>query len=173
MKNIFKGLGTRASSAGSRGGMWWIFALAIVILDQSTKAVIQALFPYGSAIAITPFFNIGHWRNTGAAFSFLADAGGWQRYFFVALAVAVCTWLAFELQKPSVSAKRWGLILILGGAAANGIDRALQGYVTDFLDFYWRNLHWPSFNIADMAIVGGATLVALMAFQPEPKHPDR
>ena len=148
---------------------WWLLALVIVVTDLLTKALTEASMPYLSYVEITRFFNYGHWRNPGAAFSFLADAGGWQRYFFVILAAAVSVWLAYALTRPLHILERWAFSLILGGALANGIDRALRGYVVDFLDFHWRGTHWPAFNVADMAITAGAALMIAGAFsKPKP-----
>lgn len=142
----------------------WLLASAVVSIDLLTKALTEASMPYLSYVEITPFFNFGHWRNPGAAFSFLADAGGWQRYFFVGLAAAVSIWLAYALTRSLQILERWAFSLILGGALANGIDRAVRGYVVDFLDFHWRGMHWPAFNVADMAITAGAVLMIAGAF---------
>ena len=148
---------------------WWLLALAIVVTDLLTKALTETSMPYLGYVVITSFFNYGHWRNPGAAFSFLADAGGWQRYFFVLLAVAVSVWLAYALTRALHILERWAFSLILGGALANGIDRAVRGYVVDFLDFHWRGAHWPAFNVADMAITSGAALMIAGALsKPKP-----
>jgi signal peptidase II len=148
---------------------WWLLALVIVFTDLLTKAVTEASMPFLSSVKITSFFNYGHWRNPGAAFSFLADAGGWQRYFFVGLAAVVSIWLAYALTRAPSTLERWAFSLILGGALANGIDRAARGYVVDFLDFHWRGMHWPAFNVADMAITAGAALMIASAFsKPKP-----
>ena len=148
---------------------WWLLALFIASFDLLSKAVTQAVMPHLSAVTMTSFFNYGHWRNTGAAFSFLADAGGWQRYFFVAFAGAVSVWLVHALTKPLHKLERWAFSLILGGAVGNGMDRAFRGYVVDFLDFHWRGMHWPAFNMADIAIILGAALMIAGAFlKPRP-----
>ena len=102
-----------------------------------------------------------HFWNTGAAFSFLADAGGWQRYFFIVIALIVSMVLALILRKPRANSEALGYSLILGGAVGNLIDRAFRGHVIDYLDFYWQSWHWPAFNLADIGIVGGATMLIL------------
>ena len=154
-------------TAWKTGWRWWFLALAIVAADLLTKAITEAKMPFLNFVEVTSFFNYGHWRNPGAAFSFLADAGGWQRYFFVTLAGAVSIWLAHALTRPLQLLERWAYSLILGGALANGIDRAIRGYVVDFLDFHWRGMHWPAFNVADMAITTGAVLMIAGAFSKQ------
>ena len=108
-----------------------------------------------------PFFNLVHFWNTGAAFSFLADAGGWQRYFFIVIALVVSIVLALILRKRRAKSEALGYSLILGGAVGNLIDRAFRGHVIDYLDFYWQSWHWPAFNLADIGIVGGAAMLIL------------
>jgi len=110
---------------------------------------------------LTPFFNLVHFWNTGAAFSFLADAGGWQRYFFIVIALVVSMVLALVLRKTRANSEALGYSLILGGAVGNLIDRAFRGHVIDYLDFYWQSWHWPAFNLADTSIVGGAAMLIL------------
>ncbi|MGY8831917.1 MAG: signal peptidase II, partial [Pseudomonadales bacterium] len=122
---------------------------------------IAGALPVGSVIPLAPFFNLVHFWNTGAAFSFLADAGGWQRYFFSVIALVVSVVLALILRKPRANSEALGYSLILGGAVGNLIDRASQGHVIDYLDFYWQSWHWPAFNLADIGIVGGATMLIL------------
>lgn len=145
---------------------WWVIPLVVIILDQVTKWVAQTLLPYGASIPVTGFFNFVHSRNTGAAFSFLADQSGWQRYLFVALAIVVSAVLAWMLRKPLPLAEALGFSLIVGGALANALDRLVRGYVVDFLDFYWRAWHWPAFNAADIAITLGAALLIASTFLP-------
>ena len=146
-------------------------AAAILAADQCTKYLVHEFTPYGWVHPVTAFFNLVHARNFGAAFSFLADAGGWQRYLFGLLALAVAVWLAWMLRKPLPWPERVAYVLILGGALGNGLDRALRGYVVDFLDFHARGWHWPAFNVADMAIVGGAALLVWTAWA-RPPAPD-
>lgn len=118
-----------------------------------------------------PFFNLVHVYNKGAAFSFLADQGGWQRWFFAVLAFAICGLLIHWLRKQSV-AQRWSGIaysLIIGGALGNVFDRLVLGHVVDFLDFYWQRAHWPAFNLADSFIFIGAAMIVLDGFRSEKK----
>lgn len=140
----------------------WLTALT-VILDQVTKQMVVASMRLYESIAVIPFFNITYVHNTGAAFSFLSDAGGWQRWFFAALAfvvsVVISVWLA-RLKKNEVLLAI-SLSLILGGAIGNLIDRLLYGYVIDFLDVYYKTWHWPAFNVADSAITLGVVLLLL------------
>lgn len=116
---------------------------------------------YGQSLPFTPFFNLVHARNPGAAFSFLADAGGWQRYFFITLALLAAVGLTWLLRKPLPKREALAYSLILGGALGNVIDRIFRGFVVDFLDVYWRNWHWPAFNLADIGVCSGAVLLIL------------
>ena len=140
---------------------WWTLALAIASADQALKSAIAGALPVGSVIPLAPFFNLVHFWNTGAAFSFLADAGGWQRYFFSVIALVVSVVLALILRKPRANSEALGYSLILGGAVGNLIDRSLRGHVIDYLDFYWQSWHWPAFNLADIGIVVGAAMLIL------------
>lgn len=143
-----------------RRSLW--LALAIIVLDQATKLLVLETMPHRSQIAIWsdgafwPGFNLVHVWNTGAAFSFLADAGGWQRYVFLTLAIVVSVVLLRGVQK-SPGRGWYGLSvgLIVGGAIGNAIDRAWMGAVVDFLDVYIGAAHWPAFNIADVGITVG------------------
>ncbi|EIU7093733.1 MULTISPECIES: signal peptidase II [Pseudomonadota] len=142
-------------------GIWYGLAAAVLLGDQVAKAVVSLLFDYGDQVAVTPFFNLVHFRNNGAAFSLLAGAGGWARFGFAALALGISLWL-IRLLRQGVS--KWegvGYCLILGGALGNAVDRLLRGAVVDFLDFHWQGAHWPAFNLADVAISLGA--VCLLA----------
>lgn len=143
----------------------WITVLFLV-LDQVTKQWVMASMELYQSIPIMPFFNLTYVHNPGAAFSFLADAGGWQRYFFTILAIVVSIVLVIWLAKTPKTDKRISVAfcLILGGAIGNVVDRMLFGYVIDFLDFYYQSYHWPAFNIADSAIFVGAGLLILDAF---------
>jgi signal peptidase II len=145
--------------------IWYGVALAIFLADHAVKFWVHEYTPYGWSQPITGFFNLVHVWNQGAAFSFLADAGGWQRFFFLAVAVLVSAWLVWVLRKPLRTAEGLGYSLVLGGALGNGLDRAMRGYVVDFLDFYWQDWHWPAFNIADVGIVCGALLLVLSSFK--------
>lgn len=121
---------------------------------------------------MTNFFNLVHVWNYGAAFSFLADAGGWQRFFFGGIALLVSAWLICMLRKPLATLDRLGYAMVLGGALGNGLDRGVRGYVVDFLDFHAFGWHWPAFNVADIGIVCGAALLVCASFlQPRPATP--
>ncbi len=155
-----------AKSKGARAGSGWLLwigiAALIVVADQFTKVLVLGSFQYGESLPITSFFNLVRVHNLGAAFSFLADAGGWQRWFFTGLgtvAALVMVWMlrAHAGQRLFSSA----ISFILGGAVGNVIDRLLHGYVVDFLDFYWGRWHFPAFNLADSAITLGAILLIL------------
>lgn len=145
--------------------IWYGVALAIFLADHAVKFWVHEYTPYGWSQPITGFFNLVHVWNQGAAFSFLAEAGGWQRFFFLAVALLVSAWLVWVLRKPLRTAEGLGYSLVLGGALGNGLDRAMRGYVVDFLDFYWQDWRWPAFNIADVGIVCGALLLVLSSFK--------
>jgi signal peptidase II len=134
----------------------------VVVVDQLAKMLIMQAFQLGESHTVTPFFNIVRWHNTGAAFSFLAHAAGWQRWFFVALGLAATGFIVWLLRRHSghrvFSA---ALALILGGALGNVIDRLLHGYVIDFIQVHWGSAYFPSFNVADSAITIGAGLLIL------------
>ena len=155
----------RTGSAWSRGWRWWLLGLAVAGLDLAVKSFIQANLAYGASIPVTSFFNIVHVWNTGAAFSFLADAGGWQRYFLIAIALGAAVFLTWFLTKPHRTLEALAYSLILGGALGNAIDRIARGYVVDYLDFFWSRWHWPSFNIADIAICSAAALLIWLAWK--------
>ncbi|TQV64524.1 MAG: lipoprotein signal peptidase [Halothiobacillaceae bacterium] len=142
-------------------------ALAVIILDQITKLWAVAALGYATPAPVLPSFNLTLMHNPGAAFSFLGDAGGWQRWFFLALATGVSTWLILWMRGLQVH-ERWtglALALLLGGAIGNAIDRAYLGHVIDFIDLYWGAYHWPAFNIADAAITVGAILLFVMTLR--------
>ncbi|MBA3596292.1 MAG: lipoprotein signal peptidase [Methylibium sp.] len=141
---------------------WLLIALAIIALDQLTKLLILQHFQLGDARPLTGFFSIVRVHNTGAAFSFLAGASGWQRWFFVGLGLAAAVFIVWMLRTQAPQKLLgWSLALILGGALGNVIDRLLHGYVVDFLDFHWGGWHFPAFNVADAAISVGAALLIL------------
>jgi signal peptidase II len=148
--------------------MWrsaWI-PILIVIVDQLTKALAVEHLLGQPGVDITPFFKLVLSYNTGAAFSILDDAGGWQNIFFIAVAVVVCAVIIVMLRGIGQRDRQVSvaLLLILGGALGNLIDRIWLGYVVDFLDLYYRDWHWPTFNVADSAISIGAVLLVLDAF---------
>jgi len=145
---------------------WMAVALVVVIADQVTKwAIIEWVALY-EKIPLNSFINLTHQRNTGAAFSFLADAGGWQRWFFVVLAggvsLAIAVWL-WRIRRQGQTVLAAGLALVLGGAVGNLIDRISLGYVTDFIQVWFGSWAFPSFNIADAGISVGAALLILDA----------
>jgi len=140
---------------------WLGLALIILIADQFTKVLIVGYYRLGDSTTITSFFNIVRAHNTGAAFSFLADASGWQRWFFTGIGVVAALFILWMLKShPGQKLFSFALACILGGAIGNVVDRLLHGYVVDFLDFHWAGWHFPSFNIADSAIsIGAACLI--------------
>lgn len=155
------------SSWRQSGWHWWWLIVLLFVADQFTKWLVVQHMPLFSRINILPFFDLVHVRNYGAAFSFLSDQGGWQRWFFTTIALVISTFLAIMLRRQPRS-MRWlnlGFALILAGALGNVIDRILFGYVVDFLDFYVGSYHWPAFNIADSCIVVGAGLVIFDGFK--------
>lgn len=148
---------------------WLVLAALIVVADQATKHAAVAYFAAHPPIAVTAFFNLVLVYNPGAAFSFLSDAGGWQRFFFIAIALAASAWILLLLRKHSGERLfALALTLILAGAVGNAIDRLLVGLVVDFLDFHAFGWHWPAFNVADTAITCGAALLVWDAFRPRP-----
>jgi signal peptidase II len=139
---------------------WLGIALVIIVLDQVTKSLILANFAYGDSVHVTPFFNVVRVHNTGAAFSFLAGASGWQRWFFVGLGAVAAGFIVWMLRSHGGQKMfAWALALILGGALGNVIDRLLHGYVVDFIQVHWADKFFPSFNLADSAITLGAILL--------------
>lgn len=143
--------------------LWLGLAGAVIVLDQVTKAWILAVFRLNESLAVTAFFDLVLVFNSGAAFSFLHDAGGWQKWFFVTLAFAVSIWLVGLLrQHAHERLLPTGLALILGGALGNVVDRLRYDAVVDFLSFHWAGMYFPAFNVADSAITVG---VALMLWQ--------
>ena len=139
---------------------WLGLAIGVALADQGVKHWIAATFPLGTGATVLPFFNLVHILNSGAAFSFLADAGGWQRYAFIALALAVSGGLSVMLLKGVANRwESWGYSLLLGGAVGNLIDRLFQGAVVDYLDFHAGAWHWPAFNLADTALCLSAVIL--------------
>ncbi|MFH2139616.1 MAG: signal peptidase II [Pseudomonadota bacterium] len=139
---------------------WLLLAVIVIVLDQTSKLAISSHFVYGELLAITSFFNLVLAHNTGAAFSFLSDAGGMQRWLFSLIAVVASVWIVWLLRKHQAeNVFALALALILGGALGNLIDRIAYGYVVDFLDFHWAGYHFAAFNVADSAITCGAALL--------------
>ena len=151
----------RPSSTGSMLP-WLGLALIILIADQFTKVLILGAYRLGDSTTITGFFNIVRAHNTGAAFSFLATASGWQRWFFTAIGVAATVFIVWMLRSHAGQKLfSFSLACILGGAIGNVVDRLLHGYVVDFLQFHWGGWYFPAFNVADSAITVGAACLIL------------
>ena len=148
----------------------WLSAVAF-LLDLLTKYIVVQKFDLYESMNILPVFNLTYVRNYGAAFSFLADHDGWQKYFFILLAVGISLMLAYFMKKNRAdqTLQNAAYALIIGGALANMVDRAYNGFVVDFFDFYWDIYHYPVFNVADIAICIGAGLLALDAFKGDKK----
>ena len=152
-----------ARKSSSAGMLQWLgLAVIIVIADQFTKVLITGFYQLGDSTHVTSFFNLVRWHNTGAAFSFLNSAAGWQRWFFTAIGTVAALLILWLLRSHSGQKLfAFALACILGGAIGNVIDRVLYGYVVDFLDFHWRHWHFPAFNVADSAITLGAACLIL------------
>ena len=152
----------KPSGADTSLMLWLGLALAIVLLDQFSKWLILGSYQLGDSTFITSFFNIVRVHNTGAAFSFLANESGWQRWFFTGLGVVATGFITYLLRAHAAQ-KLFCLALscIMGGAIGNVVDRMMHGYVVDFFDFHVRNMHFPAFNVADAAITIGAILLIL------------
>lgn len=134
--------------------VWIAVVLALILLDQITKVFFASIIPLGGSIEVTSWFNFVHLLNTGAAFSILADAGGWQRWFFISLSVLVVVPITVLCLLIKIDpAERWIGAGVVAGGGGNLIDRVQTGAVVDFLDVHWRSLHWPAFNLADVFIV--------------------
>ena len=150
----------------SRFVTWMVVALIIAVVDQLTKLAIIEWIPLYDRVPLNSFINLTHQKNTGAAFSFLADAGGWQRWFFVVLAtgvsVVIAIWI-WRIRKTGQAILSAGLALVLGGAVGNLIDRILLGHVTDFFQVWFGSWAFPSFNVADAGISVGAALLIIDA----------
>lgn len=152
---------------------WLWLSLIVILLDQVTKQIADAMLTYGESVGILPFFNFTLLYNKGAAFSFLSDQDGWQRWFFIVLALVVTgvmlAWLS-RLKRE----EKWvavSLSLIIGGAVGNLIDRILMGQVIDFIHLHYQEYYWPAFNIADSAIFMGVAIMLFDAFVLARKRP--
>ena len=151
-----------ASSSSPSLAVWLGLALAVILLDQFTKTLIVGYFQLGDSRTVTSFFNVVRVHNHGAAFSFLAEASGWQRWFFIGLASVVSVFIVVMLKKhPGQKLFCFALAMILGGAIGNVIDRAIHGYVVDFIQVHAGGKYFPSFNLADSAITLGAICLIL------------
>lgn len=145
---------------------WLALSAVVIVLDHITKALIQQSFMPGETRAITPFFNLVLAFNTGAAFSFLADAGGWQRQFFIVLTTVISVFLIWLMRRnPENRLLCLALSLIIGGAMGNLYDRVMLGHVVDFIQLHAGGYYWPAFNVADSAISVGAALLILDALR--------
>lgn len=166
------------NGAGGRPGLarWLSLAALVVCLDQLTKALAIANLGLHQPLAVAPSFNLTLTYNAGAAFSLLSGAGGWQRWLFAGLALAVCGFIVGWLRSlgPGQAWTAAALALVMGGAVGNLIDRLVRdGLVVDFVDVYYREWHWPAFNLADSAIFVGAALLIVTALWPEAGDPAR
>ncbi|UCV00363.1 signal peptidase II [Acidovorax radicis] len=155
----------RTSQAGRSGASMWpwlAWAVVILLADQATKTLILGNYRLGDSTFITSFFNIVRAHNTGAAFSFLSDAGGWQRWLFTGIGAAATVFIVWQLRAhPGQKLFSFALSSILGGAVGNVVDRLMHGYVVDFLQFHYAGWYFPSFNLADSAITIGAACLIL------------
>jgi signal peptidase II len=152
----------RSASTGGNLLPWLGLAIILFMADQFTKVLILGYYRLGDSTYVTSFFNVVRAHNTGAAFSFLAGAGGWQRWFFTAIGIGAAVFIVWMLR--SHGGQRlfsFALACILGGAVGNVIDRMVHGYVVDFLQFHWKNWYFPAFNVADAAITIGAACLIL------------
>ena len=148
---------------------WLWLAGLIVLLDQASKWIALGTMQPGESRYVTVFFNWVLTFNSGAAFSFLSDAGGWQRWFFTVLALGISGWIAFELKKhPEQKLMALALTLVLGGALGNVIDRIRFGAVVDFIQWHAAGYYWPAFNVADSAITLGAILLVWDQLRTKP-----
>jgi len=156
------------------GALRWLWlALAVVVADQLTKALIVSGFELYEVMDVLPVLEITRLHNTGAAFSLLADASGWQRWFFVALATAVSAGIVYWLRNMPADSAAFlpaALALVMGGALGNLVDRIWHGYVVDFLHFHWGEAYFPAFNVADSCITVGAGLLILDAVLEGRRH---
>ncbi|MBE8167780.1 MAG: lipoprotein signal peptidase [Shewanella sp.] len=153
-----------------QSGLKWYWVVVVVfILDQLSKQWVINNFDLHETIKLIPLLNFTYVRNYGAAFSFLSDAGGWQRWFFTAIALGISGMLSYWLRKQPTTMWRLNLAftLVIGGALGNLVDRLMHGFVIDFVDFYWNASHYPAFNVADSAICIGAGLIIWDSFVGE------
>ncbi len=162
MNKLFKETGLR----------WLWLTIIFLVLDQVTKQWVANSFELYESVKVLPVFSFTYVHNLGAAFSFLADQGGWQRYFFTAIAAIASIVFVYWLAKTPKSNVLLGIAfsLMLSGALGNLIDRVLFGYVIDFLDFHWNGNHFPAFNVADSAIFVGAAFMILESFKNNDDH---
>ena len=152
----------RSSSSGPGLWLWLGLALLVVVLDQLSKTLILGSFQLNDSRALTSWFNLVRVHNTGAAFSFLAGASGWQRWFFVGLGTVASAFIVWMLKKhPGQKLFCFAVTMIMGGAIGNVVDRLLHGYVVDFIQVHYGGWYFPAFNLADSAITLGAICLIL------------
>lgn len=158
-----------------RFSAWLLLALVVVVLDLWTKHLAAANLELYRPVPITDWLNLTLARNTGAAFSLLAESGGWQRWFFIVFASGISIFLLVWLWRLPLAARALpvSLMLLLGGAVGNLVDRIRFGYVVDFIDVHYNNWHWPAFNIADSAIVIGVILMLIESLLPPRSSPGK
>lgn len=158
----------RTSNGVERGALHWLWlSAAIVAADQLTKWLITVNLALYERVEILPVLGLTHLHNTGAAFSFLANAGGWQRWFFIGIAVLVTALVVVWLRRLPKEGHGWlaaALALVVGGAVGNVIDRVAHGYVIDFISVHWQQWFFPAFNVADSAITVGAVMLIIDSF---------
>ncbi|ATO34780.1 Lipoprotein signal peptidase [Dickeya dianthicola] len=160
-----------SESTGATGLRWLWLAALVLVVDLGSKQWVMTHFQLGESVPLVPFFNFTYAHNYGAAFSFLADKGGWQRWLFAVIALVIIVALLAMMHRSSASQKLNNIAysLIIGGAIGNLADRLVHGYVIDFLDVYVGDWHYPTFNLADSAIVVGALLIVLEGFWASPQ----
>ena len=145
---------------------WFSISAIVIALDLYTKHLIEGAFVYGEQLKITSYFDLVRYHNEGAAFSFLSDAGGWQKWFFTGISIVASVVITYLIIKNNTQKLFcFGLALVLGGAIGNLYDRVTLGYVVDFLSFHLNDLYWPAFNVADSAICVGVVLLLLDSFK--------
>lgn len=147
---------------------WLSISTVVLVVDLYTKHLTQQAFDLGDKLFVTSYFDLVRYHNEGAAFSFLADAGGWQKWFFTAVAAIASIFILYLLKKHHTEKLfSFGLALVLGGALGNLYDRVTLGYVVDFLSFHANGIYWPAFNVADSAICVGVGVLLLDSFKPK------
>jgi signal peptidase II len=147
---------------------WLSISAVVVAVDLYTKYLTQQAFALGDQFMVTSFFDLVRYHNEGAAFSFLADAGGWQKWFFTGISIVASIFIIYLLKKHHMEKLfSIGLALVLGGALGNLYDRVTLGYVVDFLSFHVNGFYWPAFNVADSAICVGVALLLLDSVKPK------
>lgn len=157
-----------------RNPRWaWLVAVATLLLvDQISKSYFSSTLALGESVPVTEWFNLVHVLNTGAAFSLLADAGGWQRWFFIGVSVLVVGVVSVVcLARQATPLDRWVGAFVVGGGGGNLVDRIQTGAVVDFLDFHWRAIHWPAFNLADVFVVCSMLVWCAASFKAPPRRP--